>query len=89
MNEVRVFDGSGKLKHIISVKKLIAINDLKLQRVVSLTGETRRIKFKKYWCIECRKFFKSNSTRGAKYCAGCRKKVYTIRKKNAKKEAKL
>lgn len=93
MNEVRVFDGRGNLKRIVTVKELLAISDKRISGLlsgcVSFTGETRRIKFTNYNCAECKKSFKSNSTRGAKYCPGCRKTVYRIRKKNLRRAAKL
>jgi len=88
MNQVRVFDAGGKLKHIVSEKELIAISDRELSRIISFTGEKRRIKFKWYKCVECQSDFKSNSTKGAKWCPDCRKKVYSIRKKNSRKENK-
>lgn len=88
MNEVKVFNAQGELKHIVSVEELLAISDRKIAGMlgggVSFTGETRRIPFKTYYCNECRVSFKSNSTRGAKYCKDCRKTVYRIRKKNSK-----
>ena len=32
MNEVRVFDGKGNLKHIVSEKELIAISDKQFEK---------------------------------------------------------
>jgi len=83
MNEVRVFDAAGNLKHIISEEELIAISDRQLSRMLSMTGAKRRIKFKWYNCVECKIPFQSNSTSGALYCKDCRKIVHRMRKKNA------
>ena len=89
MNEVRVFDAGGNLKRIISVKELLVISDANIAKYCGITGERKRIKFKNYTCVECKKSFKSNSTRGAKYCPDCRKGVYTKRKRNAREAKKL
>jgi len=84
MSQVRVFDGNGNLKRVISAKQVQAISDERFYKYIGITGEKRRIKYKDYSCVECKIVFQSKSTRGAKYCKDCRKKVYQIRKKNAR-----
>lgn len=84
MNEVRVFDPRGNLKRIITTAELIAISDEQLKNGPTITGARRIIPFTKYKYNSCKKMFESNSTRGAKYCKDCRKKVYRIRKKNGR-----
>jgi len=81
MFEVKVFDGQGKLKEVISSKEVSRRYDetfFKSQKSLS-----RGLTFKKYKCVECKTPFESNSSRGAKYCKDCRKGVYKSRKRRA------
>lgn len=85
MREVKIFDAKGNLKKIIPKKKVIATSYAKLKKY---QGHMRRVvKFKKYFCAECKVEFKSNSTKGATYCKKCRAGAYKrSRRKSREKE---
>lgn len=80
MFEVRVFDGRGNLKEVISPEEVSRRYDETFYQ----GGQTFvRLTVKTYVCVECKINFQSRSSRGAKYCKECRKKVYKIRKRRS------
>jgi len=79
MFEVKVFDGCGNLKEVISSEEVSRRYDDAFFKRGPFTPMT----VKTYVCVECKINFESKSTRGAKYCKDCRKKVYKIRQRRS------
>jgi len=77
--QVKVFDGQGNLKEVISSEEVSRRYDESFLK----GGTYGRLKIKTYVCVECKTNFESRSSRGAKYCKDCRTNVYKIRKKGA------
>lgn len=84
MLEVRIYDGNGKLKETLSREKVLARSDENFKN--AQRTNTREMTFKDFTCDDCRVSFKSNSTRGARYCPKCRSGAYR-RSKRKKAEA--
>jgi len=80
MFEVKVFDGRGNLKEIISPEEVSRRYDETFFRVGK---DFVRLIVKTYVCVECKINFQSRSSHGAKYCKDCRKSVYKNRKRRA------
>lgn len=81
MFEIKVFDGRGNLKEVISPEEVSRRHDEAFFKV----GATFvRLTVKTYVCVECKVNFESNSSRGAKYCKDCRNIVYRNRKRRAR-----
>ena len=80
MFEVRVFDGRGNLKEVITSEDVSRRYDETFYQ-----GEQTfaRLTVKTYVCVECKVNFESRSSRGDKYCKDCRKIVYRNRKRRA------
>jgi len=89
INEVRVFDGKGKLKHIIPAEEVMELSEAQFLSWAGITGRKRVREFKDYTCTTCRKKFQSKSTKGAKYCVDCRQFAYKRGKRSAKAKPKL
>jgi len=87
INEVRIFDGLGNLKKVLSAKDVMAASDKVFFQSYRLLN--REMTFKEYFCVECEASFQSNSTRGAKFCKTCRSGTYRKRKQRLRKEAKI
>ena len=88
MHQVKVFDATGNLKHIISAEEVQAISNEKfLLESGTVGGARKQLKYKNYPCLDCRKTFRSCSTRGAKYCMTCRKNAYKRSRKREKENA--
>jgi len=81
MFEVRVFDGRGNLKEVISSEEVSRRYD---DAFFKGPGTLKRLTIKTYVCVECKINFESNSSRGAKYCKECRKSIYKIRKRRSR-----
>jgi len=78
MFEVKVFDGCGNLKEVISSEEVSRRYDEAFFKGLN------RLTIKTYVCVECKINFESRSSRGAKYCKDCRKSVYKIRKRRSR-----
>jgi len=80
MFEVKVFDGRGNLKEVVSSEEVSRRCE---EAFFKGPGTLERLTFKTYVCVECKISFESNSSRGANYCKDCRPKAYRrSRKKN-------
>jgi len=77
MFRVKVFDGNGKLKEVISAEEVSRISDENFFQAGAFSTRT----VKKYVCAECKINFKSMSARTVKYCEGCRNITQRKRKR--------
>lgn len=81
-HQVKIFDGKGNLKRILSRADVIANSD----RIFENAGSSKRKKAKSYTCFNCKRVFKSKSTTGAECCPECRPIVYKMKKRRKKDE---